>query len=227
MTPSLTLPPLDLAEPPPSAWERLIRWGVVIGLHGLLLTAILAVSVQQDIVRLPASLTVRLLPLVDEKKPAPAPLPPAPAKPVHKAPPVPKPQTVLTARASEAPAAFAVAPQAPTPAPAPVAVAAPSAPVVAVAVSAARFDADYLHNPKPVYPALSRRMNEEGRVLLRVLVSPQGGAVEVAIKQSSGFSRLDNAASEAVAKWKFVPAKRGDEAVEAWVVVPVTFSLSQ
>ena len=98
-------------------------------------------------------------------------------------------------------------------------------PPAPVAVTAVRFDADYLHNPKPVYPALSRRMGEEGRVLLRVLVSPQGAPMEIILKQSSGFPRLDTAANEAVAKWRFVPAKRGDEAVEAWVIVPISFSL--
>ena len=46
-------------------------------------------------------------------------------------------------------------------------------------VSAARFDADYLHNPAPAYPAMSRRNGEEGRVQLSVRVSAQGRAEQV------------------------------------------------
>ena len=220
--PSLALPPLDLAEPAAPLWEKLLRWSLVTGLHALLLSVIVAAAVSQDLVRLPESLTVRLLPLVEEKKKAePVPPPPTPAKPVRKAPPLPQP--ILAAKTSSAPATFTVAPQPPAPSTTPIA--APPPPPAPVAVTAVRFDADYLHNPKPVYPALSRRMGEEGRVLLRVLVSPQGTPVEINLKQSSGFPRLDAAANEAVAKWRFVPAKRGDEAVEAWVIVPISFSL--
>lgn len=92
-------------------------------------------------------------------------------------------------------------------------------------VSAPRFDAGYLHNPAPAYPLQSRRLNEEGRVLLRVLVSAQGIALSVQLNQSSGHARLDEAALEAVRQWRFVPAKRGAEAVECWVLVPILFGL--
>ncbi|WP_300452496.1 TonB family protein [Accumulibacter sp.] len=91
--------------------------------------------------------------------------------------------------------------------------------------SAARFDADYLHNPQPVYPIASRRLGEEGRVLLRVRVSAQGWPAEVDVKQSSGFPRLDQAARAAVQRWRFVPARQGTEAVEASVLVPLQFTL--
>ena len=94
-----------------------------------------------------------------------------------------------------------------------------------MAVIAARFDADYLSNPKPVYPVGSRRLGEEGTVLLRVKVSPGGTPINVEIKRSCGFPRLDEAARLAVEQWRFVPARRGDEAVESWVSVPIVFSL--
>lgn len=90
---------------------------------------------------------------------------------------------------------------------------------------AVRFDAAYLHNPKPVYPVASRRLGEEGRVVLRVRVSAHGQPMEVDIKQSSGFPRLDEAARAAVERWRFVPARQGTEAVEASVLVPLHFSL--
>jgi protein TonB len=93
-------------------------------------------------------------------------------------------------------------------------------------VTAARFDADYLQNPKPVYPPMSRRMNEEGKVVLRVRVSAQGLPLAVELKQSSNHARLDEAARSAVERWRFVPARQGSEAVEAWVLVPLNFTLS-
>ena len=68
-------------------------------------------------------------------------------------------------------------------------------------------------------------MNEEGKVLLKVRVSSQGTALDVAVSKSSGFARLDAAATEAVTRWRFVPAKRGDEPVDSSVIVPITFAL--
>jgi protein TonB len=88
-----------------------------------------------------------------------------------------------------------------------------------------RFEAAYLHNPRPNYPAVSRRLGEEGKVLLRVLVSPDGRAAAVNLEKSSNFERLDEAARQAVAQWRFVPAKRGDEAVEATIIIPLVFRL--
>jgi protein TonB len=88
-----------------------------------------------------------------------------------------------------------------------------------------RFDAAYLANPKPAYPPASRRLGEEGRVVLRVFVAADGLAQMVEIRQPSGFARLDAAAADAVARWRFVPARRGERAVAAWVLVPIVFNL--
>jgi protein TonB len=94
-----------------------------------------------------------------------------------------------------------------------------------VAVTPPVFNADYLENPSPAYPPLSRRMREQGRVMLRVLVNPSGRADDVQVRTSSGVMRLDEAAQETVRRWKFVPAKRGNEAVSAWVLIPISFKL--
>ncbi len=88
-----------------------------------------------------------------------------------------------------------------------------------------RFSANYLNNPAPRYPALSRRLGEKGRVLLRVLVSVEGHPEDIQVTSSSGFARLDSAAREAVSQWTFVPAKLGDRSVRAWVIVPIVFTL--
>lgn len=113
------------------------------------------------------------------------------------------------------------------------AVAAPKVDAVAVAakkgvaevVRPPRFDADYLDNPAPAYPRLSRRLREQGTVLLRVYVESNGAPTRVELKQSSGHTRLDEAALDAVQRWRFLPARQGDAAVAGWVIVPLSFSL--
>ncbi len=104
---------------------------------------------------------------------------------------------------------------------------APSGKGESVEVVGARFDADYLKNPAPPYPAVSRRMREEGKVVLRVAVTPAGTADNVDVKTSSGSERLDEAALRAVRQWKFVPARRGDTPVASFVLVPILFKLEQ
>ena len=61
--------------------------------------------------------------------------------------------------------------------------------------------------------------------MLKVRVSSEGKPLNVDLEKSSGFERLDNSARQAVLGWRFVPAKRGDEAIEATVIVPVSFRL--
>ena len=90
-----------------------------------------------------------------------------------------------------------------------------------------RCDVNYLNNPAPAYPPLSRRLREQGTVLLRVHVDADGRATEVEVKSSSGSPRLDQAALLTVRQWRFVPGRLGGQAIAAWVLVPVAFSLSQ
>jgi protein TonB len=84
-----------------------------------------------------------------------------------------------------------------------------------------------LNNPLPVYPPLSKRLGEQGQVLVKVLISAQGYAQQAAIAQSSGFKRLDEAALNAVHSWRFVPGKRGGVPEAMWFNVPVEFGLKQ
>lgn len=102
---------------------------------------------------------------------------------------------------------------------------APPAPPEEAPVEPPSFNADYLDNPAPRYPPLSRRMGEEGRVLLRVHVAAGGTAKVVTLHKSSGFERLDRSALDTVKSWKFVPARQGDKPVDAWVIVPIQFNL--
>ncbi len=143
--------------------------------------------------------------------PSKAPRPKTPAKQPAPLPTLAAQTNVLSAEVQERPVTQALPPIRSAPAEA--------------ALSQPRFDADYLDNPVPDYPPISRRMGEEGKVFLRVLVEADGRASRVEIKTSSGSPRLDQAAEQAVRRWRFIPAKHGNEAVSAWVVVPVSFNL--
>lgn len=206
------------AEQPLPFWRRSAALSSVVGLHAGALLVAFGMATSPELVKPLQTLTVRML---DAAPPMPKVEPPKPLPPSlpRKAPIAPPPIMTATAPATVTPS-FAVAPQ-PEPRP----VEAPLAPPAPSAIVAARFDADYLQNPKPVYPAMSRRLSEEGKVVLRVRVSSQGASLVVEIKQSSGFARLDAAARAAVEKWRFVPARQGSEAVEATVLVPLNFTL--
>ena len=117
---------------------------------------------------------------------------------------------------------------APQPAPAPIAsavAAAPTAPAAAPAVQLPSSDADYLQNPKPAYPAISRRMNEQGKTTVRVLIGTDGLPQRAEVGKSSGFSRLDDAALATVLRWRYVPGKRGGVAEAMWFNVPINWVL--
>lgn len=86
-------------------------------------------------------------------------------------------------------------------------------------------DADYLNNLRPPYPPLSRRMGEQGKVVIRTLIGADGVAQETSIHQSSGFDRLDQAALATARKWRYVPGKRAGVAEAMWFHVPFTFVL--
>lgn len=77
----------------------------------------------------------------------------------------------------------------------------------------------------PAYPPLSRRLGEEGKVVLRVELDAEGkvGAVDVAA--SSGFPRLDEAARAAVKTWRCNPARRDGQPASAVASQPFRFML--
>jgi protein TonB len=192
-------------------------------LHGLAAAALLDYEPARSALAAAAPIMVELIsaPRVQSQPTPPAerPRPRPVAKSVQ--PPAPVPPTPLMAAPSEAspPAPAPVAAARPAPPPAEPVAAAPAAVVPPV------FNAAYLDNPAPAYPALSRRMHEEGRVVLRVLVTATGTAEDVQVGASSGAARLDAAALDTVRRWRFVPAKRGNEAVPAWVLIPISFKL--
>jgi protein TonB len=83
----------------------------------------------------------------------------------------------------------------------------------------------YLKNPPPEYPSVARRRGYEGTVVLEVFVDREGRVLDLSLFQSSGHNVLDRAAMQAVRGWLFEPARRGEEKVDMWVKVPLTFRL--
>jgi protein TonB len=206
---------------------RSSKWAsaaVVVLLHVALVVGLLQFESVRTAVIAAAPVIVTLISPPREKPEVPKPPPP---KPQVRAKPQPAPPVITAQR--EAPSTYTAPPPTPGPLPpieapvAPVAVAPAPAPPPAP-VSPPR-NAAYLNNPEPDYPLESRQMGEEGRVILRVFVNDRGLPEEVQVRTSSGFSRLDTTAQDTVRRWKFVPAKRGDTAVGAWVLVPISFNL--
>jgi protein TonB len=147
--------------------------------------------------------------------PPPTPQPPAPA--------TPEPPAVLAAptAAPTAPAVQAAPPAPPPPAPP----APPPPPAAPAKVEMPSSKADYLHNPPPDYPRMSKRLGEQGKVVLKVLIGTDGTPQKVELVTSSGFERLDKSALDAAMRWRYVPGKRGGVAEAMWYQVPIQFTL--
>jgi protein TonB len=153
----------------------------------------------------------------------------------------PKPKTVPVVKKAPTPLpkrkepASEPAPQeqvAETPAPE----SAPSAPLAAAAPSAAPAvstpappktvsGVEYIQRPAPHYPPLSKRMREEGKVMLRILVNEKGRPERIEIQKSSGFPRLDDAATQAALAAVFKPYMEDGRPVSVYAIVPINFSI--
>ena len=134
---------------------------------------------------------------------------------------VPMPEVVAAATAPAAPRL----PEDDSPAPAsPAAVAVPPAPSAAERLLPASV-LQYAEPPVLVYPRASRRAGETGRVLLRVFVDEEGRPRQVLVHRSSGFTRLDEAAIDAVRKARFKPCLDQGRPAAGWALVPLTFEL--
>ena len=79
--------------------------------------------------------------------------------------------------------------------------------------------------PQPAYPKMSRRQLEEGLVTLRFLVGEDGQVLQTEIAGSSGFSRLDDAARQALSKCQFRPAMQSGRATQSWTAIKYLWRL--
>lgn len=167
-------------------------------------------------------------------KPAPAPSPkptPAPPKPVQK--PIVTPKPTPAPVTTPTPAPTAITAPAPTPTPASESSSAASAAPAASAPvqegpprpKTITSGIEYIQPPSPEYPSLSRRMGEEGKVMLRILVNEKGRPEQVEIRTSSGYTRLDEAAKRAGQAALFKPRIEDGRPVPVYAIVPIVFKL--
>ncbi len=170
-------------------------------------------------------------PKADTTKPPTPPTPPIPPRQsvVKARQPVapPAPQPLAIADASPAPNAptGVTSPQPPAPPIAAPVAAAPAAPAGPPKVELPSSDADYLQNPRPAYPPISKRLGEQGKVVVRVLIGADGMPQKAELKKSSGFERLDRSAMDYVMKCRYVAGKVGGVAQAMWYDAPVNFVL--
>ena len=204
---------------------------VVFALHA---AAIAAMVTAQDTIK-PTALPsksihgalIRIEPPKLEPTVTPPPVTPKVTLPPKAAPkPQPKPQTTPPPKAKAAPSkrSIDVTPAEPEAAPIPLQTAATTADSTPPVVAPSAHSSD-LHNPAPHYPRQSRRLGEQGRVLLSVLVLADGTLGAVHLKRSSGFKRLDEAALRCVKRWRFKPATRAGVALDFTYELPIDFSL--
>jgi protein TonB len=128
---------------------------------------------------------------------------------------------------ANAPAAQPIAPPATYTLAVPVAAVPTPAPPAPAKITLPSSDADYLSNPKPPYPPMSKRLGEQGKAIIRVLIGADGLPQKAELRQSSGFERLDQSALATVMKWRYVPGKRDGVAEAMWFSVPISFVLEQ
>lgn len=163
-----------------------------------------------------------IAPPVPEKTPP----PPPKQKVVEK----PKPRQIVAETPVVAPTDYVVPPPPPQPTPVltalhtPVTPVAPSKPAGPLTLTGELSVACPERTP-PRYPSLSRRMGEEGTVVLRVELDEQGKVCSARVSGSSGFTRLDDAALTAVRTWRCSPAQRDGQPVRAVALQPFKFIL--
>lgn len=218
--------------PPPPANRNLIIASSVVVLHVAAIWALQSGLLRRAVeIVVPAAILSEFIEPPAPKAPPP-PAPPVVSKPVptpRTPSPPPPPQLAAIVDPTPAPAAPVGVVDPPPPAPilAPVAVAPapPPAPPAPPKVELPSSDADYLQNPKPPYPPMSKRLGEQGKVEIRVLISVNGAADKAEIVKSSGYERLDQSALSTVLRWRYVPGKRNGVVEAMWYKVPINFVL--
>lgn len=208
-----------------STHSSLISLLLVAGLHLGALAAIVLSKSEPTPVEI-IQPTIQGVIVMAEPEPAPPPpatLPPPPP-PEKKPEPTPKPKPKPLPKAPPSERAVKAPEPEPTPAP-PVTQPAEPTPAAPAPVLPPRADAGQISNPAPAYPSLSRRLREEGLVVLEILIRADGSVGEIKLKASSGFKRLDEAAMNAVKRWRYQPATQGGIAIDFWYEQPVEFNL--
>jgi protein TonB len=196
-------------------------WALQAGLLRRAVELVVPVAVMAELIEPPQP---QVTPEPTPPKPQPAPKLVAPVQRAIKQAPMPLAITDPTP-APEAPTGVVSAPPEPQPAVTESVAAAPVTPPAPPKVELPSSDANYLNNPPPPYPPLSKRLGEQGRVMIRVHISADGIATRAEVQKSSGFPRLDDTAVQTVLRWRYVPGKRAGVPEAMWYSVPINFVL--
>lgn len=181
-----------------------------------------------------AVLTTRLIPAAVAAAPAPRPQAQVPTLPSPAMPALlsaPEFQVIAAAETGAAPPSAAVqtAPQviAAAAAPAPAAIRAEQPPQASYQPAALppEHGTCSARGVERRYPAMLRERGVQGKVLLRVQVNEQGRAAEVLVQGGSGWRLLDEAARQIAMACPYLPARRGEQRLAAWVEYPIRFAL--
>jgi protein TonB len=224
------------SSPPPSVLG-LSRNAVIAG--GVVLFHVAALwALQSGLLRRAAEVVIPveiLSEFIEPPKPKEVPPPPPPPPPqapkpqITKAPPPPRPMAIR--EPTPAPSAPVGVIEPPPPAPViasapPAPPAPPPAPPAPPAVQLPSNNAEYLQNPKPAYPAMSKRLGEQGKTVVRVLIGVDGLPKKASVRNSSGYERLDEAARAAVMSWRYVPGKKNGVVEEMEFDVPINWVIN-
>ena len=199
--------------------EQLIGLLFVLLLHGAVLYGLWSYR----IIPTPDEAIVLMVNLINPPPPEqPRPLKPEPPKlpqPRHPEPPPEHEHLVV-----EAPVVLPDEPVAYVPPPPPPVIEAPPLPPQPMVLSC-ELSVTCPERTPPGYPLLSKRMNEQGKVVLRVELGEDGRVDVAEVKTSSGYRRLDEVALNTVKTWRCKPAMRNGVAVRAVALQPFNFIL--
>jgi TonB family protein len=98
-----------------------------------------------------------------------------------------------------------------------------------IAIVAFRFGdpgaPDWIRKVQPVYPFIARRMNKEGRVLLKLAIDERGKLLNAEVVEAAGFGFTESAL-EAVKKSTYRPAVKNGAPAPSLALLPVRFKLT-
>lgn len=196
--------------------RKLVVLGTIVSLHAAVIYSLAFVRAEVRSAAAPQPLAVRMISLPEQAQPAPTPIEVKTIAPTISIDPPEVPLIELPA-VDPSPRAITVPMQV-------------SAPVVAAVdrnTPKLISTVEYVREPAPRYPPQSRKLREQGLVMLRVLIDEAGNACSIEIESSSGYVRLDRAAREAVARAAFRPYVEDGEPRRAVVLIPIEFYLNR
>ncbi|MDO9146211.1 MAG: TonB family protein [Hydrogenophaga sp.] len=197
-------------------------WALQTGLLRRAVELVVPVQVMAEFIELPQP-QVTPPPPPPQPQPRPAPKQVIPPKPVPRQ--APQPVAIADPTPSHTVATGIIEPQPPAPPLLTPMVVAEPAPPAPPRIELPSSSADYLNNAPPPYPPLSKRLGEQGKVIVRTLIEINGSASKAEIRTSSGYERLDQTALQTVLKWRYVPGKRAGVPEAMWFNIPINFVL--